>query len=302
VPSPVEAAEPTKTELAAARDLFARAEHDEDAGRWADAIEKLRRAASVKMTPGIRFHIALCEEKLGQLVAALGDYTATEASARSEGNKEVLDAIAEPLAALRARIPTLTIVAPPDPKDAEVSLDGGPLPVGLLGTPVPVEVGPHVVGAHAAGRLPFSSNVTVSEKQSLTVEVRFPAPALSPEVAPPSEPRQSASGASSNLAPILTTVGAVAVVGFGVGAYFISGSKQSSAETACRSLVPSTCESDFQGGVRTWDAVAFGAWVAGAGLGALSIYLWTHPSKSEKAGAPSALHVGPGSIRFVSEF
>jgi hypothetical protein len=69
-PTTSRAAEPTKTELAAARDLFARAERDEDGGRWGDALDKLRRASSVKMTPGIRFHIALCEENLGQLVAA----------------------------------------------------------------------------------------------------------------------------------------------------------------------------------------------------------------------------------------
>ena len=71
-------ADPTPGELAAARELFARAEKDEDAGRWAEALDKVRRASSVKMTAGLRFHIALCEEKLGQLVAALADYTAAE--------------------------------------------------------------------------------------------------------------------------------------------------------------------------------------------------------------------------------
>src|SRR5580658_4739305 len=88
------AAEPSKTDLAVARELFSRAERDEDRGLWADAVEKLRRAGSVKMTPGIRFHIALCEEKQGQLAEALGDYVTAEAAARTEGNKDVLEATA----------------------------------------------------------------------------------------------------------------------------------------------------------------------------------------------------------------
>src|SRR5271156_1025964 len=125
------AVEPSKTELAAARDLFSRAERDEDAGRWTDALDKLRRAGTVKMTPGIRFHIALCEEKLGQLVAALADYAAADAAARSEGNKDVLDAIGDPLAALRARVPTITITLAADARGMEVTLDGLPLASGL---------------------------------------------------------------------------------------------------------------------------------------------------------------------------
>ncbi len=66
-------ADPSPGEIQAARDLFAKAEQDEDAGNWSAALDKLRRAASVKMTPGIRYHVGLCEEKLGQIAAALND-------------------------------------------------------------------------------------------------------------------------------------------------------------------------------------------------------------------------------------
>jgi hypothetical protein len=305
--SPSLAAEPTKTELAAARDLFVRAEHDEDGGRWADAVEKLRRAASVKMTPGIRFHIALCEEQLGQLVAALGDYTAAEAGARSEGNKEVLDAVLDPIAALRARVPTLTIVLPVDVRDAEVTLDGGALATGLLGTAVPVDVGPHVVMARAPGRTPFSSSVSVTEKQGLTIEVHLARAAVGPPGTPspatmaPAEERSSNSPGSPRAAAIGTTVAGVAVVGFGVASYFIAGGKQSTAETQCLRLAPTACD-DFKSGVRTWDTLALSAWIVGAGLGAVSVYLWTRPTSSSERAPTAQLRVGPGSLRLVGEF
>jgi len=303
---PCFATEPSKSELAAARDLFSRAERDEDAGRWADALEKLRRAGTVKMTPGIRFHVALCEDKLGQLVAALADYTAAEAAARSEGNKDVLDAVSDPLAAIRGRIPTLTITPPADAKDAAVTLDGAPLASGLLGTPVPVDVGTHTVQAHAAGRPPFAMTVSVFERQAAAVEVRMPAATPAGPLGAPTVPAQ-ASGASPEAreasaprtAAIVTSAGAAALVGFGVASYFVAGGKQSDAQAACLQLV--SCD-DLKGGVRTWDALALGAWIAGAGVGALSVYLWTRPSSSGEKPAQAALGVGPGSITLRGEF
>jgi hypothetical protein len=311
VPRPSLGAEPTKTELAAARDLFARAERDEDNARWQDALDKLRRAGSVKMTPGIRFHIALCEEKLGQLVTALGDYTAAEAAARSEANKEVLDAISEPLAALRARVPTLTIGLASDAKDVEVTLDGGVLAAGLFGVPIPIDVGTHTVLARSAGHSPFSSTVSLTEKQAITVEVHFPPPpgappAAVPLVAPPSPAAADGSGTprrsnSLKTGAIATTIGAAAVVGFGVGAYFVAGGKQSSAETACLGLLPSACD-NLKGGVRTWDTLALGSWIVGAGLGAVSIYLWTRPARASEKATTGTLIVGPGSVQVVEQF
>jgi hypothetical protein len=74
LPSPCYAA-PAGDQVRAARRLFADAEKDEDASRWADALEKLRRVAQVKLTAGIHYHIALCEEHLGQLATALDQYT-----------------------------------------------------------------------------------------------------------------------------------------------------------------------------------------------------------------------------------
>src|SRR5690349_2844775 len=102
-------AQPTAAELQQARELFSQAEKDERAGEWTAALEKLRRVAQIKTTPGIRFHTALCEERLDQLVSALEDYARAETQANAEHNTEVLAALKEPLASLRARIPRLII-------------------------------------------------------------------------------------------------------------------------------------------------------------------------------------------------
>jgi hypothetical protein len=299
------AAEPTKAELAGARDLFARAERDEDAGRWAEALDKLQRASNVKMTPGIRFHIALCEEKIGHLTSALEDYVAAETAARAEGNKEVLDAVTEPMSLLRARIPTLAIRMTPDAPNAEVTLDGKVLAQTMLGVPIPVDVGTHSVAASAAGRIPFSSSVDLMEKQILIVDVRLPLPAapvlssVRPAPIPPTRDVSSRQAGPPRADAWATTVGAAAIAGFGVAAYFVAGSKQSSAETQC--LTEPSCD-NLKGGVRTWDALALSSWIV-AGVGsALAIYLWVRPASKSENVVASRLFLGPGSLRWTGTF
>jgi hypothetical protein len=297
----VRAAEPTKVELAAARDLFSRAERDEEAGRWADALDKLRRTGAVKMTPGIRFHIALCEERMGQLAAALADYTAAADAARNQGNKDVLDAVSEPLAQIRGRVPTVTLLAPVDVSDATITLDGAPIPGRAVGGPLPVEIGPHTIQAEAPNRVPFSATLNLAEAQTLSVDILLP---LSSPLAVGTPAPASAITAEQRPRParamaLIASTGAVALAGLGVGAFFVAGSQQSTAEKECIEMV--SCES-LRGPVRTWDALALAGWVAGAGVGAVAIYLWTRPSSPSDERPTAAIRLGPGSMQIVGTF
>src|SRR5438105_1618308 len=94
---------PTDT-LERARQLFVQAEIDEDKERWSEALEKLRAVSQVKLTAGVRYHLALCEEHLGQLVRALSDYRAAEEQARTENAKDVLRIVGKQLALLDPRV------------------------------------------------------------------------------------------------------------------------------------------------------------------------------------------------------
>src|SRR5262249_11935603 len=68
------AQEPSPTEISVARRLFDEGRAAEDAGRWREAAEKFRKATSIKDTPGMRFHLARCEEEQGAFVEALVEY------------------------------------------------------------------------------------------------------------------------------------------------------------------------------------------------------------------------------------
>lgn len=296
---PAGATEPTRGELAAARDLFAHAETDEDAGRWGDALEKLRRAGAVKMTPGIRFHVALCEERLGRFAAALTDYVAAQDAAREGGNKDVLDAVVDPLAQLRARTPTITLWLPTDMNDVAVSMDGAPVASGSLGVPLPVDTGSHTIDARAPNRAPFSTTVTLIEKQALAIAVLLPPLASPPMASIPTVRFAARPEHASRAKAVVASAGALALVGFGVGAFFVAGAKQSTAESQCEGLV--SCEG-LKGPVRTWDALALTGWIAGAGAGALAVYLWTRPRTPSGQSGGAVIRVGPGSMEIVDRF
>jgi hypothetical protein len=302
-------ADPTPTELQAARDLFGKAVTDEDGGRWKEALDKLKRAGSVKMTPGIRFHIALCEEKTNQLVAALADYTAAESAARAESNREVLDLVSEPLKSLRARVPTLTINVT-DP-NAEVAVDGKPLPAGLLGIALPVEPNQaHTIDAKATGKLPFTTQVTLKERETKALDVKLvDAPKTDPgkdpdaltngnannppngtngtpprkpppkDTPPPPAPDE---GSRSYAAPIAVTALAVGTLAFGFVSFFVAGGKQDDLRAACPTLTPAACD-EYRPGVRTWDAFALGGFVAAGALAIVSVVLWAQPGPAPAA-------------------
>jgi len=95
-----------------ARALFSDAIKDEETQDWASAREKLQRAGAVKMTAGIRFHSALCEEQLKYPCEALNDYIAAVNLARDNEDSEVLIASIDGLARLGGRLQVLKTFSP----------------------------------------------------------------------------------------------------------------------------------------------------------------------------------------------
>ena len=292
-PARAAAADPTAKELATARETFARAEKEEEREDWAVALEDLRRVAAVKMTAGVRFHIAHCEAGLGQDIAALDDYIAAEKLGREEHNKDVVDASAEPIAALRAKIPTIVIRVPGDVADAEVILDGKLLPSARWGTSIALEPGPHRIEARAPGRTPYTTSLTVKDREASALEIalvaRPPAPIAAPAVvAPPDEER-----APKHTAAIVATGGAVLLAGAGIGAFVVASGKQSTAQSTCATSV--SC-ADAKGPVHVWDGIALGAWAGAAVVGTVAVILWLRPSPDTRIVA------GPSSLRLEGTF
>jgi hypothetical protein len=320
---------PSDAQLSAARDLFVSAEKDEDAQRWSDALEKLQRVAQVKLTPGIRYHTALCEEHLGRLVAALTDYKAAADQARAENANDVLRLVDRRIADSNERVPRIMIVLVPSLPDATVRLDGQPI---APGEAILADPGTHAIDVSAPGRTAPPTIVTVQEHDTARLEVKLgpqppPAPAPAPKVeAPRPEPSpvvpENGRSPKERTVAIVAAATAVGLAAAGFGAYLVASLKHTDSVQACAQIVSQQTDAcdEQKNAVRAWDWAGVGAWTAAAAAGTVAVVsllrLHHEASRVARRGAvrpdgadgetvpsPSArIVVGPGSMGIQGTF
>jgi len=287
---------------AAAEALFNQGRSLAASGKYAEACPKFE--ASEKLDPGLGtiLNLADCYEKLGKTASAWAEYREAIPLARAAGSKVREDLATERAKALESRLSMLTIRAMvgEDSAGLDIRRDGIPVQPAELGSPIPVDPGPHTVEAVAPGKQKWSSTVELSDAQKLSVEVpaltaSAPAPVpAKPITAPPVE--QSAATSSSQRT-VAMVVGAVGVVGVGVGAVFGLGasSKWSDAKSHC-SAYPYGCDAegvDARASANSKATVSTVAFiVGGAALAGAAVLWFTADSSKEKN---MAFGVGPGS-------
>jgi hypothetical protein len=289
--------------LATARERFAAAESDEDAGLWSDALVKLREVAAVRFTSGVRYHVALCEEHTGQLVEALADYTEADRQARSEGARDVLKLVGVRIAELKTRIPHIAIRVVPVAGGTVATVDGKACADAVCTQPVPVDPGPHRLEAHAPDRAPASAELTVHERETVPVDLLllypYPAEAAPPAPSPPARSAiAQAPPARSHTVSILAGIGSLALVGAGIAAFVAAGNDLTSGIRACGQLVttaPGACDGE-KSSVRALDWTAAAAWAGAVAAGTIAVVTW-RGARADAAPAPSTSVVaGPGSV------
>jgi hypothetical protein len=187
----------------------------------------------------------------------------------------------------------------------EIRRDGVPVQPAELGSPIPVDPGPHTIEAAAPGKQKWSSTVQVADAAKLAVEVPAltalaPGAAATPaSAAPVSTPpldqgTQSNAGSTQRTAAVV--VGAIGVVGVGIGAVFGLGasSKWSDAKSKCADY-PYGCSQEALDDKSSASSKASAATVAfivgGAAIaGAAALWFTAGPSQEKSM----ALGVGPG--------
>lgn len=172
VMTPAPAAAQDEETLREARATFQKALELEHAGDWGGALKLFRDVGQIKMTPQVRYHIATCEEKLGQLVAALGGYEL--ALAQAEGmHPDFIAEVQGSIDDLNARIPKLIVERAEGSEAAQLKLDGVQLGESSIGSETPVDPGPHTVTASAPGFEDYQKTVNVSESAVEVVSVEL---------------------------------------------------------------------------------------------------------------------------------
>ncbi|MEJ7728390.1 MAG: hypothetical protein WKG00_04165 [Polyangiaceae bacterium] len=181
--TPPQAAAPS-TGVERARALTERGRDLLTAGDVITALATFREAAQLAESPGLRFNIALAEEKLGQLVAALLDYRLAKRQAARGDAPQVSASVDARIAALEPRIAAFTIQRPAGAERATVFVDGVAAAHG--GSRIAVDPGPHRVTALVDGVTRFERIVRVGEGESRAITLT-----LSPL---PERPRPTAPG------------------------------------------------------------------------------------------------------------
>lgn len=234
-------------ELQAARELFQDAYTDEQAGRYAEALDKFQRVATVKETPSIRYRIATVLAAMGRLRESRDIFRAVAASKASlpPSEHEIADSAAEKSAELDQRIPKLALrLEDGSPADVRVTLDGAPIPVSTTARPIELDPGDHVVVATAPGSAQYEQTVTLADGGG---EVEHTI-ALTPEEPAPETPApEAAPGAGSTLGWVAVGGGAALFV---TGAALLIAREGAISEmnAACpNGTCPSSRRSDVEG-------------------------------------------------------
>jgi hypothetical protein len=221
--SPAPSKDPSKEMLAAARQLFKQGLAHEKNDAWQEALASFEKVARVKMTPQVRYHVALCHENLGRLVDALNGFELAVQEAKAAGAKSVYDQAPLRAAALRERVAYLRITVTGTIRTSRIFIDDRVIDVALLGAQIPVDPGKHLLVVKRGEEVIEQIELDLSEKQREVIELTIddpeppPEPKKSPLPLPPPRPRIDQ---GNPRAPAYITAGAGIVVLAGAGVFF----------------------------------------------------------------------------------
>jgi hypothetical protein len=217
---------------------------------YAEACPKLAESQRLAPSGGTLLNLAECYERNGQTASAWAAWQGAAARANAAGKASAEKSALARAAALEPSLGKLTIALAPgsDVPGLAIKRDGVPFDRGALGSALPIDAGSHVIEATAPEKKPWSATVSVADRQTdarVTVTLEDEPHAVAPPP-PPSAGGASPAGPADTTPPeaskgstqriVGIVVGAVGIVGLGVGTgfYFSAKSKNDDALKNCR--------------------------------------------------------------------
>ena len=169
-------------DVATAEALFEAARQAVAQGNYASACPKFAESARLDPAAGAWLNLADCEERLGHLAAAWSAWH--EGVALLPRDDERLAPARQRAQALDRRLPRLVVKLSPDShRGARLRRDDVDLGTASFDVPLPVDPGRHSIQVQAPGFAPSSSEITLAEGETKTIEIALGATIPSP--APP---------------------------------------------------------------------------------------------------------------------
>ena len=305
-------------------------------GKCKEAVPYLQESIRLDRQPKTLLNLGDCEQALGQFAAAQAHFLEARDLARQQGNDTLKNVGEKRLHDVEKRMPKLAIQLAKDaPAGTVVTRDGVEVGSVSLHTPLPIDIGRHVVIARGGG-FERQFDVTLAESETKTLEVTpvggkaIPKPVAATADKPSSAQNiaskkdasrapgsafkldfpttdRAESGSSAQRTFGFVTLG-VGAVGLGVGGYFGARmlSKKSDASAMCTPEAPCDPESGevtkFENtkrdakDARTYAIIGLGVGGAAAVTGV--ILLLTAP-KATTTGWQVAPAIGQGSMGAV---
>ena len=190
-------ADPSASEISAARHAFETAVSLENDQHWTEAALELRRAIAVKDTPGLRFHLAHCETEQGHLLQASLEYERASALLHQGANAPDVQKLLGPASdALKLRLARLSLDLPVDLHEPTASVDGKAYPSTELAQGLVLDPGRHEIRVAAVGRRNFERVLVLKEGERVALR-----PELAVSAPPSTAPLPSAGTKASANAP-----------------------------------------------------------------------------------------------------
>jgi hypothetical protein len=321
-------AEPTASQIAAARELGKAGVMAAQAGDCATAVDKLSRAEALYSAPTQALPLGECLVKLGKIVAGtevlnrlvrqqLPPNSSPSWFAAQTKAKEVLAAATPKIAKLKIHVQT-----PPGSGTPQVTIDNEPMDAALLDNDRPSDPGTRAIRVTATGCLPKDVSVTLDEGGSQSVNVQLdpdPNASKTPEPTPPDKPAtpdkpappiadSSVSGPPPNKTFAYVMLG-TGIVGVGVGGVFgfmALGSKSSLDDNCINKVCPASQQSSVDS-LHTNALISTGGMIVGViGIGVggylLLSYGRSSPAPAKTARVQVAPWIGPTSVGVVGRF
>ncbi len=164
-------AQPQPRDPAGAERLFAESRRLLDAGRYAEACQKLADSQQLDPAVGTLLNLAQCYVKLGRTATAWATYREAADAARAAGQTERETKAIRAAEALQADLAKLMVSVPDAAaaKGVEVKRNGMVLPKSLWGTAEPIDPGEYLIEARAPGTKTWSIRVKVEPSRVAVV-------------------------------------------------------------------------------------------------------------------------------------
>lgn len=153
----------------------------EQAGNWAECIDKSKTALGIEENLRARMTLAFCEAKAGKVVDALRDNAKALELAKQKGDASAQKQIGERVTELVPRLGHVKFDPPKDVDDLKVVFDDRPIPPNRINESFTIDPGKHTVHAEGSlrgARVSSDQAIEVKEGETATVKLTLAPAAL----------------------------------------------------------------------------------------------------------------------------